>query len=111
MIYIYINRDRYGHIENFKVLGHSDYAEEGEDIVCAAVSAIVQTAVMGIGNVAKIDSKYSQEKGYASLSLPHNLSSEQIRDAHMILETMYIGLKSIELQYSSFIAIEESEVN
>ena len=28
--------------------GHTGYAEQGEDIVCAAVSSVVQTAVLGL---------------------------------------------------------------
>lgn len=110
MICIYINRCQDGRIRQFKVLGHSDYAEEGKDIVCAAVSAIVQTAAMGINDIADIDMEYSQEEGHVSLSLPKDLSPQQARDAHVILETMLIGIKSIELQYSSFVYIRDSEV-
>ena len=32
----------------FDAHGHTGYAECGEDIVCAAVSAITQTAAMGV---------------------------------------------------------------
>ena len=110
MICIYINRCEEGRIRKFKLMGHSDYAEEGKDIVCAAVSAIVQTAAMGISDIANIDMEYSQKEGYVSLSLPQDLSTQQMRDAHVILETMLIGIKSIELQYSSFVYIRESEV-
>jgi uncharacterized protein YsxB (DUF464 family) len=34
------------------VKGHAGYAPHGQDIVCAAVSAIVQTAVLGLESIA-----------------------------------------------------------
>jgi uncharacterized protein YsxB (DUF464 family) len=35
------------------VKGHAGYAPHGHDIVCAAVSAILQTAVLGLESVAQ----------------------------------------------------------
>jgi uncharacterized protein YsxB (DUF464 family) len=35
------------------VKGHAGYAPHGQDIVCAAVSAILQTAVLGLESVAR----------------------------------------------------------
>lgn len=47
MIEIYLTN---GSIE---IDGHADYAEYGNDIVCAAVSAILQTAQLGLMQLAK----------------------------------------------------------
>lgn len=33
--------------------GHADYAEHGKDIVCAAVSVILQTAQLGLMSIAE----------------------------------------------------------
>ena len=33
--------------------GHAEYAEHGQDIVCAAVSAILQTAQLGLMQIGK----------------------------------------------------------
>lgn len=35
------------------VKGHAGYAPHGRDIVCAAVSAILQTAVLGLESIAE----------------------------------------------------------
>jgi uncharacterized protein YsxB (DUF464 family) len=35
------------------ITGHAEYAEKGKDIVCSAVSAILQTAQLGLMQVAK----------------------------------------------------------
>lgn len=40
-----------GHV-HLDVSGHAGHAAYGEDIVCAAVSAIVQTALLGLEAVA-----------------------------------------------------------
>jgi hypothetical protein len=37
---------------NISAEGHANYAEHGKDIVCSAISAIVQTTVMGLQAVA-----------------------------------------------------------
>lgn len=38
---------------SIKIEGHADYAPNGSDIVCAAVSAILQSAQLGIINIAE----------------------------------------------------------
>lgn len=38
---------------SIKIKGHAEYAEHGKDIVCAAVSAILQTAQLGLSEIAK----------------------------------------------------------
>ncbi|HHW70773.1 MAG TPA: ribosomal-processing cysteine protease Prp [Clostridiales bacterium] len=108
MINIFIIRNDSGKIKGFEVSGHAGYAQKGEDIVCAAVSAIIQTAVMGIYDVISVEAIYTQRDGYAKFALPNRLSPNQERNAHIILETMFVGLKSIENQYGSFVSIEES---
>ena len=39
------------HAIGFEAEGHTGYAEEGSDIVCAAVSALTQGAVIGLKEV------------------------------------------------------------
>ena len=36
--------------------GHSDYSEKGSDIICSAVSVLMQSLMYGLHDVAKIDS-------------------------------------------------------
>ena len=35
--------------------GHTGYGVEGEDIVCAALSSIVQTALLGVLSIAGVN--------------------------------------------------------
>ena len=60
-----------GHIVSVECRGHSGYAPEGEDIVCAALSSVVQTAILGVFRVAGVNAEYrtDEEKGELFLSL------------------------------------------
>ena len=53
MIRISVVRDRRGDIVGWSVSGHSGFAPRGEDIVCAGVSAIVQTTLLGLQNAGE----------------------------------------------------------
>lgn len=51
MIKVYISQKE-GDI-SIDVVGHAEYDEYGKDIVCAGVSAIVQTAILGLEAIAQ----------------------------------------------------------
>ncbi|MGI6538896.1 MAG: ribosomal-processing cysteine protease Prp [Caldicoprobacterales bacterium] len=111
MIEVSFRTDPEGLIREFKVSGHAGYDEPGKDIVCAAVSAVVQTAVIGLTDVAGIRIKPVQRKGLAECRLPENLEEEQRKSADIILKTMMAGLQSIKLGYPSRISIRERKVD
>lgn len=96
-----------GKIVSLEASGHTGYAECGEDIVCAALSAIVQTAAMGITQVAGIKARIDRddENGYFKLTLPV-LSGEERRDADLILETALRGIADVAESYPDFINLE-----
>ena len=48
MIKVQINRGLSGNLIGLNIIGHADYAEYGSDIVCAGVSALTETCVLGI---------------------------------------------------------------
>ena len=88
--------------------GHTNYGVSGEDIVCSALSSIVQTAVLGVMLVAKVNAKLSrnEERGYLSFELPNNLNAEQRHDANVILQTMLCGISDLREGFSDFIELE-----
>ena len=96
-----------GHIVSLNVTGHSDFADEGEDIVCAALSSVIQTAVMGLLKVAGIDCKYViyETEGGLELELP-KLNNSDRHNADMILDTMLCGIADLYEGYSDFIELE-----
>ena len=96
-----------GHIVSVDCKGHSGYAPEGEDIVCAALSAVVQTAVLGVLRVAgaKADYRTDEDKGSLKLTIKE-ADEEKRRECDIILETMLLGVKDLQKGFSAFIKLE-----
>ena len=88
--------------------GHTGFGESGEDIVCAGVSTLIQTALLGLLQVAKINVKFKvdEEQGSLRFTLPEHLTDEERHDADVILNTMLAGLKDFYTEYSDFINLE-----
>ncbi len=88
--------------------GHCDYACEGEDIVCAALSSVVQTAVLGIMQIIGLNIGYETdaERGYLKAVLPKNMTARQAQDADLILRTAYLGVSDLYETFSDFISLE-----
>ena len=47
MIQVQFKKEQ-GQYKSFQIEGHAEYAEEGEDIICAAVSALVINTAISI---------------------------------------------------------------
>ncbi|MCQ2603240.1 MAG: ribosomal-processing cysteine protease Prp [Clostridia bacterium] len=88
--------------------GHCDYADEGMDIVCAALSSVVQTAVLGLLQVAGIAVKYevNEDDGHLKAVCPDNMTSSQSHDADTILKTAYLGVSDLYQEFSDYINLE-----
>lgn len=98
-----------GRITGFECAGHTGYGEEGTDIVCAAVSAIVGAAVIGIQSVAKVDPSVSSEEALLKCELPEGLQELQELQVETILRTMLLGVRSIQRQYPEHVSIKTQE--
>ncbi len=97
-----------GRITRVECEGHIGYGVEGEDIVCAALSSIVQTAVLGVLGVAKVNAEYKTDeaKGALSLVIPDNISARQAEAVEIILSTLLLGVADLREGYSDFIELE-----
>lgn len=95
-----------GHIVSVVADGHTGYGVEGEDIVCASVSTLVQSAALGLMKVAGVNLEFDRKKqdGYFAFSL--SPTGQQRRDCDMILETMLAGLADLYESFSDFIELE-----
>lgn len=87
----------------FEVKGHSGYAREGADIVCAAVSAIAQTALIGLKEVLRLPVMHEidEKRGLLSVKLPPDTISE----SQVLLQTMKRALKAVESDYPGYIRV------
>ncbi len=98
---------KHGSVVSLIADGHTGYGVEGEDIVCAALSSIIQTALLGLMRVVGIEVKYSvdDEKGFLEFELPE-LDSVLRHDADVILDTMQLGISDLYETYSDFIELK-----
>ncbi len=99
-----------GHIIKVSALGHTDFAVEGEDIVCAALSSVMQTALLGLLVVAgiNVDYKTDPEKGQLEFALGQ-LSDDDRRTADIILDTMAAGVNDLYESFSKYIKVKTVE--
>lgn len=101
-------KKRFDRIVSVECDGHTNYGVSGEDIVCSALSSIVQTAVLGVVAVAGVNAKVvrDERRGYLLLEIPNMLSREQEHDVEVILKTMLCGVSDLREGYSDFIELE-----
>lgn len=79
------------------ITGHAGYAERGNDIVCSAISILIQTAIAHMDRVAdKYD--YSLDEGYAELEA-------EGYDAKVAVETIITGFELLADNYPEYIEI------
>lgn len=88
--------------------GHTGYGVEGEDIVCSALSSIVQTAMLGVLSVAGVNMQFERddEKGYLKFAIPNDITREQRKICDNILDTMLLGVSDLYEGFSDFIELE-----
>ncbi|SCY15321.1 ribosomal-processing cysteine protease Prp [Alkaliphilus peptidifermentans] len=110
MISISIYRNEINEICQFNISGHAQAAAHGEDIVCAAVSVLGQTTIIGLHEILKIDIEFKINNGFLQCKIPKNITVKQRQEANILLETMVMGLKNIKLGYSEYIDIHDKEV-
>ncbi|MDR2506276.1 MAG: ribosomal-processing cysteine protease Prp [Oscillospiraceae bacterium] len=101
-----IIRTRGANISGFTAIGHAGFAEEGGDIVCAAVSALLQAAMAGLDEVANAKPDVTLKKGSMQLFLPTLLESGQMHDAQTILKTCLNSVEAIAKQFPGNVKVK-----
>jgi len=108
MINVWINRSAINkYIYSFEVSGHANYAELGQDIVCAGISAVTVGTVNAIEKMLGIVVKSHMEDGFLQAEIPDILESNLSEKLQLILETMVVMLETIEVNYGSYIQIQQ----
>lgn len=83
-----------GEITGFRSEGHAGYADEGEDIVCAAISALIINTINSINELTEdeIDVDIDEEEGYIDASFFEAPGKE----AQLLLKSLALGLTNLE---------------
>ncbi|MCP4135691.1 MAG: ribosomal-processing cysteine protease Prp [bacterium] len=86
--------------------GHSGFGKKGTDIVCAAISALSQTMILGIAKIGAIPQKVTREDGYLGSEIDlSQLVQEKTAVLKIILDMFCIGIFEIEKEYPGSVEI------
>ena len=81
----------------FESKGHAGYAEEGNDIICSAVSVLTINTVNSIDAFTDDDyeAEQSEDGGYLKIHFPESLSDK----AALLMDSLVLGIESIQADY------------
>ena len=96
-------------IVGFEVQGHSGYADEGSDIVCAAVTSAVRLCECAINDVLGLEAsvKVRQKDASISLKLPGGLGQTNESTCQTLLTALMVYLTELHAEYPENISVLE----
>jgi len=100
-------------IVGFSASGHAGYAPHGEDIVCAAISALTTVIVLGLEERLQLSPEVNmdEEGGLLECRLDLDALDERMRlRSQDLLETLSLGLAEIQKEYPEFLKVKEVAV-
>ena len=103
MIRVCLWRGADGAPERLTVSGHAGQDRYGEDIVCAAASALVETLVLGLRDVVGEPPGGRVNPGDADITFLHS----QSREARAVVDTIARGLQDLAASEPKAAAFEE----
>ena len=104
---IYRNEDR--EVSRFTCNGHAEYDEYGKDIVCARISVLVINTINAIETFTSCD--FVCEADEESGEMDFSFTDEITQDASLLIDTMILGLQSIQENYGNeYIILKFKEV-
>lgn len=89
-------------LTGFSMQGHTNFAENGEDIICAALSSAAYMAVNTITDVLFIEPVLLN---HAEALMQLQLSSKDANEAAVILNGFKLHIENLAEQYSDYIKI------
>ena len=94
-------------VTGFSISGHSGYAEEGSDIVCAAISAVVSMAEATINDVCGAKAKVRVKEADTRITLTLPTSCDEEDTVQAVLAGMMLTLCSMRDDYPDYIEVLE----
>ena len=100
----FIRKD--GEVIGFKVKGHSGYAEQGEDVVCASVSSAVMLTANAVTEVFGYDADVSAYED--TITLKTNIKGDEI--LQKLYQGLILQLQQIALEFENNLKVQFTEV-
>ena len=106
MITVTVSRRQNSYI-SFTSRGHAGYAEEGQDIVCAAVSVLVINTVNSLEQLTKDHIEVKEDDGYVSFTFMEPITE----GGTLLMDSLVLGLTEIQHSYSNrYLKVKVREV-
>lgn len=102
MIEVEVYRDSFGKICEFRSRGEAFSAQHPLQV---SVTALLQTAIIGLEDYLKLDPEVKEEEGRLHCKLERETFLNREIDA--ILETMVLGLRALERDYPEGLEVRE----
>lgn len=98
-----------GEYRGFECHGHSGYAEEGEDIVCSAISILTINTINSIDHL--LEDEISVTTNEAEGDMQCYFMGKPSEEASLLIDSMKLGLDSIAAQYGAqYLKVKIEEV-
>ena len=92
---------------SFTSKGHAGYAEEGQDIICAAVSVLVINTVNSLEQLTGDHIEVQEDDGFVSFTFTEPVSE----GGRLLMDSLVLGLTEIQHSYSNhYIKVKVREV-
>jgi uncharacterized protein YsxB (DUF464 family) len=105
LIRVKVERGRRGEIRRLTVSGHAGWSEAGQDIVCAAVSALTLNVVNSCHGLLGIALPVKARNGFLDLEVPEDLPEEVSDKVQLLLESCVFGLWQTAERYHHHVTI------
>ena len=96
-------------IVGFTVKGHSGYAEEGSDIVCAAVTSAVRLCECTVNDVLGLEASVRVKGDTVSLKLPGALGQTNESTCQALLTALMVYFAELHEEYPENIIVVEED--
>lgn len=83
--------------------GHANYAPHGQDIVCAAISALTQTFIASVEELTNDNLKCDIASG--NVVIEYEELSEQ---SQLLMSSFFVGVRAVEAGHPENIKIEQA---
>ena len=86
----------------FEIEGHAGYAEEGEDIICSAVSVLALNTANSIEALTNVKPECVMKDGFLSCKISIlRETKKNYSDVYLLLDSLALGLRSISESYGT----------
>lgn len=108
MLEVIFYRDARDRLAGISARGHANFAPHGRDVVCAAVSAVLQAARLGLEEHAGIELEARQTPGELSLCWPEQ--GREMESLRAIVATAELAVARIARRFPAHVRLRRRKL-